>query len=231
MSFLDRAAEGSAKLIALDCVLLRREEVTRVEIAIAKVIECRSVNCIATRFRDDIDHRSAGPAVARIEIIGFDGELRERVRIGKCRVEVGDIVLVRRAIELIGDLVAHGAVDGDGLRFAGSGVGRGIGSFADNRAGGHEDQRCRIPALQREVLDVLLVDYLTQRSGLRIDHGGIGFHSNARGGGGDRKGQPESHGDVHVEFDSLLLQWGKARCGDFQIVNAGRYEAELESAL
>ncbi len=219
----DGSTDGSSELILLE--RRRRalqKEVPRVEHLVAQKFERRSVKRVGSRLGGD-DHLAAG-AVSILGGIhaGQDVEFLNRVD-GRAEIgseHVGIIVVEAVQQEVIAGLVIPGDVE----------------STAKTERGvlrrGHDircqlRQRPHLPAVERHLDYLLVVDYRAHFAGFRIHAfrvGGdrdifryiadfhIGVHANVLG-----------HPDHQVSFDLSLESAG----GEFQVVSAGRQETEL----
>src|SRR5207244_4700519 len=66
--FFDRSAHAAAELIAFERVLHGGEELTGVQISIAKKVKQTAVDLVRARARDNVDDAAAGIAVFRGEV-------------------------------------------------------------------------------------------------------------------------------------------------------------------
>src|SRR5262252_6737268 len=94
-------AESPAELIALDLVPAGRCPVTRVEYAVAHEFERSAVELVGARFGDDVDDSSGILPVLRAVVAGLHAELEQRDGHGKRLIDVGVLVHIIAAIELI----------------------------------------------------------------------------------------------------------------------------------
>ena len=109
-----------------------REEVARVQIAVADVFEQIAVECVRSGLGDHVDGRAGMRAEARRYRAGLDAEFLQRVRERERHVDVRHRVGVVAAIEQIGGAVAlsaghrnpGGAPEGLAARVAAVGVDR-----------------------------------------------------------------------------------------------------------
>ncbi len=208
-----------------------REEIPGVEIAVANEFEQRSVQIVRTGLGNDVDDRAAGAAILRIEVVGLHAEFGERVGIRKSSVEIGDVVLMAGAVQLVGNLVAERAIHRHRDGVARAGIRSGVGSLASDRSRRHEDQRRGIASVERKLLDVSLGDHLSQGARFRIDHGSVRADCDLLRGAGHREFEANSSRDVDIESDALLCHGCETGSRYRQIVDARRNQVEEESAL
>ena len=99
----DRAADRPAELVALQAVLLVREEVRGAEAAVAVELEERPVEHVGARARDRADRRAGAQPARGLLGAGREAELLQRV--GKGQMQTGAVVhvAVGRAVQRVGD--------------------------------------------------------------------------------------------------------------------------------
>ena len=153
----------------------------RVEVAVAKVFEEVAVIRIAARLGHDIDHAAGMQPVLRRQAVGLHVEFLDRVRERNRHVHVAERVVVIAAIQQ--------EVHAVGLRAGHRKLAGAIGSLhvlaarevaAIQRHGGRaareRQQLRRVAAVQRQVLNALLVDHLGDRILLGLHHRGVRRH-------------------------------------------------------
>ena len=96
----DRAAHAAARLIALQRVLRRREELSRVQGAVPDECKRSAVNVVRARLDDDVDDAAAGIAVLSGEVARLKVEFLHRVGVGKREARIQIRVVVTGGIEL-----------------------------------------------------------------------------------------------------------------------------------
>src|SRR5262249_25808822 len=99
--FSNRAADGSAVLVALQGVADRLKEVAGVQFFVSGELECVPVPLVRARFGYDADHCSWRKPVLRFEVIPLDAELLRCVGVGKRSCEQVVVVEVAGAIEQV----------------------------------------------------------------------------------------------------------------------------------
>src|SRR6185437_1074179 len=72
--FVDRAANGSAELVALEWIDLIRKIVACVEGPIPNKFKKIAMKLVGSCFRYDVYHRSGIVAILRVEAVGLDAE-------------------------------------------------------------------------------------------------------------------------------------------------------------
>src|SRR5207302_825583 len=107
---LDRTAGEAAVLLALQKVFFRREEIPRVERAIAQVVERAAVQLVGPRARDRIDHGAGAVALRGAVVAGLNAELLQRVGKRERLVLLEVRVRVARAVQPERHLTRLGAV-------------------------------------------------------------------------------------------------------------------------
>src|SRR5262249_29125011 len=156
-----RTSQSKAGLVALQLVLLPREEVAGIELGIADKPETVPVNAVAAGLGHHI-HRASG-TIAGVQslVAGLDRKLLHRVGEWKRKVVVVQVVHVLAAIERETDIVVPRPVNGERLGSPGPVVAAndiaGVVSVAGD-AGGEQCQISRIPAVERQLDDAALVD-------------------------------------------------------------------------
>jgi hypothetical protein len=175
----DRAAHGSAELVALQRILHGSEELPGIHCAVAQEIEHRSVDLVGTGTGDDVDHAAAGIAELRREIARLQIEFLHRIRVRErqARVQVG--VVMAGAVELEIHLRHSRAVDTGGFlpRIDAAVAADAAGIAAEIHCTGRQiDQPLRAPALQRQLLDAFLIDQLAAGSGACLHQFGLPGH-------------------------------------------------------
>ena len=82
LSFLQRTADGPARLVLRERRPFRREVVAGVERSVAEELERVASKGVAARFGDNVDDATVVVAVFRIEVVGEQPKLLDRVEIG-----------------------------------------------------------------------------------------------------------------------------------------------------
>ncbi len=108
--FQDRTPQRASELIALQSVVLGRKKVARVQIPVANIFEGGPMELICSGLGNDVDDRSPSASIACVEIVRLDAEFGQRIRIRKCRVYIGDQILVCCTVQFVGHLIAVRAV-------------------------------------------------------------------------------------------------------------------------
>jgi len=99
--FEDRAADRTAKLVAMDLVGQAGEIVLRVEFATAEKLKSVAVPLAGSGLGDDTHDAARSEPVPRVKVVAKDGEFLSRVGIGKrCLAEL-IVVHVVRAVQQI----------------------------------------------------------------------------------------------------------------------------------
>ncbi len=182
--FQYRAANAAAELIALQRILRRCEEVSRIETAVSQKLERTAMQRIRSRARDNIDDPAAGIPVLGAEITGLQIEFLNRIGIGERDVDVQIGIVVADTVQLIvhlshagpvhaGRLLVriHTAVPADPAPVAAQ----------IHRTGGQEDQPLRQSPVQRQFDNLFLIDQLPNRPCSRIHKFGTGLDSDFLG--------------------------------------------------
>src|SRR5258708_7528889 len=129
---------------------------------------------VGAGFGNDVDDRAGSAPIFRAVVVGLNAELLERVRIGEWIVDVGVMIDITSAVEMVVDAIAAGTARRDRLRAGvastlnGVAAAAGIPGVQIGRAG-REQNQCRcVASVQREIDNLPLPDYLAQcgRSGL-----------------------------------------------------------------
>ena len=127
--FDDLAAGGPAVLVSLQRVVRRREEIARVQIAVADVFEQIAMECIRSGLGDHVDGRARMRAEARRHRAGLDAEFLQRVRERERHVDVRHRVGGVAAVQKIGRAVALSAGHRDAGRIP-EGLAAGVAAIA-----------------------------------------------------------------------------------------------------
>ena len=93
-------AETAAVLVALERVLLRREEVAGIQVPIADEFEGAAMVLVGAGLRDDIDHGAGAEPVLCREVVGLDREFLNGIRVRKGKIRVQVRVVVTSAVHL-----------------------------------------------------------------------------------------------------------------------------------
>src|SRR5262249_33916902 len=94
----------------------------------------------------------------------------------------------------------YGNIDGVAV----VGVPRRRSAYAGHYPGHHADQRSGVPAVEWQLLNILLLDYLRERSRLRVDHLRIGRDRYRLADRADREPHIQRGRGVHVQSDAGL---------------------------
>ena len=160
------------------------------------VAEGHALELVAPRPRHGVDDRAGVAPVFGAEAVGLDAELLERVRIRHRVGRVAVVVVVRPAVEHVVGGVGARAARGHRLH-ARIGRARGeAGRRVRQHAGDERHQLRGVPAVQREVLDALLIDHRPQRAA-------VGVHRARRAADGHRLGDGADP-ETHVEADLVV---------------------------
>src|SRR5262249_29463730 len=174
--FLDRSADGSAELVTAECVLRGGEIIARIEGSVANKFEQASVDLVAAGFGDGVDHRPRMKSIAGGNAAGLNAELLQGIRERERQVHVGMRVVMVAAVEQI--VIAVDLASSD--RYAHRGrviVGRDHPARRvgwNRSAAGEQDQVGGLPAIERQVDNAALVDYLRNRRVLHFHHRRVG---------------------------------------------------------
>ena len=114
MGYLHRSAEGSAKLVALQLIALRRKEISCVENRVPDKFERVPMHLVRAGFSNDVHHAAGIPAILGSVVGCLYAELLQRVRKREGHVGISEIVGVISPVELVADLVLAGPVHGHG---------------------------------------------------------------------------------------------------------------------
>ena len=110
----DRPADRSAELVALQRIVSRREEIPRVDVAVAQKLEQAAVELIGARLVTTFIVPPRMEPVAGRESAGLHTEFLDRVGKGERQVDVGVVVVVVAAVHHEIGAVGLAAGDGDG---------------------------------------------------------------------------------------------------------------------
>src|SRR5262249_19761979 len=97
----NRAAEVGAKLVALQEIRNRREEIPSIKFAIAHKLKCSAVRLIGPRFGHRVHHRARVIAVLRAEITGLDAKFLQRIRERELLVQLEIEISIGISIEAV----------------------------------------------------------------------------------------------------------------------------------
>src|SRR5262249_16887370 len=218
----DFAAQRAAELVPLQAVLPGREIIDRVRIPVADEFKQMPVPAIPAGLGDRVQDSARMQSVSRRERAGLHAEFRERVRKRERHVDVGEAVVVVPAVEQVVGGIARAAGDGNGLRAKKTLAARIRSIAVIDRCARDSDELRRITAVERQLDDALLIDYLGDRVLLRLHETGIGVYL-------DRFAHlPDLHRDVDLdivvdaELNSGLLVRLKTRSYCPQRVRADR---------
>ena len=170
--FNDLSAGGRAILIALQTVVNRREEIARVHVAIAKILEQISVEGVRSGLSHHVDGRPRVGAETRGYGAGFDAELLNRVREREWHVDVGHRVGIVSAVQQIRGAVALSAGDRDAGR-APERLASRVAAIRVYRRAQRDDKLRRLAIVERQLVDLLLLDHARDRRFLGLHQAGI----------------------------------------------------------
>ena len=133
--------------------------------------------------------------VARRQRARFHAEFLQRVGEGERHVHVREAVVVIAAIQQIVGRIPRAARDGDRLRTEEALTARVRAVAVIDRRAGDGDQLRRIPSVQRQIDNALLVHHLRNTALLRLHQRGARLHFHAFG----------YRPDLHVDIDLHLI--------------------------
>src|SRR5256885_3572484 len=179
----NRAANSSAKLVSLELVAphvlgwrtvrqcQRRSPISCVEYCVSHKFERCTVQRVSSRFGDHIHDCARILPVFRTVITCLDAEFLKRIRVRKRLIDIGVLVYVVAAIELITDLVLprtiHIKSDRSGESFSRALVSPTAGAL--NGAGCRESERGSVAAIQWQFCNTCLLDHVLQRRSAGVD--------------------------------------------------------------
>ena len=99
LPLLDRPADRAARLVLVECRAVGREVVARVERRVAEELEPGAMKHVAAGFRDDVDDPAVVVAVLRIEVVGQQAELLDRIEVGHDRRAAVHVLLDIAAVD------------------------------------------------------------------------------------------------------------------------------------
>ena len=192
----DRRAERAAELIAAEIVFLRREVVALDEVVVAVELERVAVNLVRSGLGHQVDRGGGVITVARRQRAGLDLELLQRIGERRRQVQAVERIVVRAAVHDVGDAVglAAGHRDRHGRKIL---VGVEVAGRRGGREAGEEDQLGRLPAVERQLHDALVVDHLADAGVLGFDQRRVRGHRDLLADRADR----ERHVDLGVRSD------------------------------
>ena len=163
-----RTAERSAELVALELLLVHREEVLRIETVVAEELERTPVKHVAARLRGHVERRAGAVELGRIRIL-LNAELLKRVNGG---------LYPGAPLVLFGDV--HAVEQEAGLRARDAADDVAVDHFRTNRlrvAGGRQQRHARretrklveAAPVQRQIDDLLVGDDFAERRRLGVE--------------------------------------------------------------
>ena len=221
----DRTAQRPAKLTALEAVILALAVGTdagkgtlRVEMAIPEELEPVPGAAVRARLGDRIDTCPRVHAVLGGQPAGRDPEFLQRVRERQRQVGVGLRVVVRRAVEHVGDAKRQAAGDRDrhaawnaALRDAG----------LDGSASQNKEVR-DLASLQRQLHDPLVLDDRADARAAHVHERGRGVDRHCFLDAAHRQHGIDDRRCGDLQHDAGLLVASEPRQRDFQPVRTGR---------
>ena len=156
--------------------MLGSKEVSGVQRPIANEFEGVKVDSIGAGFGDDVDDCATQPVLGG-EVFVLNVELLNRVRVGKRQVRIQVRIVMTGAVHLV--------IDGPGPRpvdvavlltrvHAALAVHEAIVARFVERARREEKEFLRLPAVQRQIQNLLLINELADRARSGGQHGGVG---------------------------------------------------------
>ena len=219
--FQQRSAERAAELVALQRVALGREEVPGVEPVVPHELEHVAVEAIRSRLRDDVDGGGGVVPVARRQRAGLDLELLDRVGERRGEVQVVEGIVVRAAVHDVRHAVGLAAGDGNRDRRVVL-VGVEIPGRRRRRETGEENQLRGLAAVERNLVDPLVVDDLSHTRGARFDHGRIGEHRDLFAKVADAQRDLDRRVGVDLQDDAVLHVGVEPRERDLELIRPDR---------
>ena len=173
----NRPAEGAAELVRIERRLGGGEEIPGVQRIVAIVLEHRSAEAIAAGPDREVHDGAAEHAELGGRVVGLDLEFLDRLERRRDVDERVQRLVVRDAVEHVVVPRPRHAVDAvvhEAPGAGGRGVLREVGEAARDRAGRQRDELLEQTPVQRQRLDLLVVDHLAELAGGAVDERRLG---------------------------------------------------------
>ena len=192
------------------------EHVARIEDVVAHVLVRRAVELVRARLDADDHHRAGVLAELGGVVAGLHLELRHGVERRHHHLHLAvlhphHVVVVVDAVDEEAVLRHRLAVRVEPALTVAAGGGGG-------HAGSEPRKLLEIPAVQRERADLVLLDHLGERGGLRLQQRRLGGDRDAFGHLADFQFQVHAHAVLRVQFDFLLDRFLEPRLLDRHVI-------------